>query len=342
MRVRKATLSDVARQAGVSATTASYIINGRSTQMRISPETERRVRQAVVDLGYRPNRSARSLRTATTGMIGVITDFVASGQFASQMLSGASAAARRADHLLVMGESEGDRRLESLLIEEMLDRQVDGIVYVTRTHQRVSVPPVLLRHRTVLLNCTDPTTDLPTVLPDEQGGGRAAVGGLLAAGVRGDIWVVGEDPTPNALAGPDRLAGMRERLAEDGRSLAGVIACPWSVGAAYDAVLAWLDAGGTAAGLVCLNDRVAMGTYQALADRGLRVAHDVAVVSFDGSELATWLRPPVDSVSLPFTALGERAVETLMDPRWRTLGTVRLPMTLVPGGTVRGTRVAPG
>ena len=341
MRVRKATLSDVARQAGVSATTASYILNGRSTQMRISQETERRVRQAVDDLGYRPNRSARSLRTATTGMIGVITDFVASGQFASQMLSGAGAAARRADHLLVIGESEGDRRLESLLIEEMLDRQVDGIVYITRTHQRVSVPPVLLRHRTVLLNCTDPTTDLPTLLPDEQGGGRAAVEGLLAAGVRGDIWVVGEDPTPNVLAGPLRLAGMRERLAEEGRSLAGVIACPWSVGAAHDAVLAWLDAGGAAAGLVCLNDRVAMGTYQALADRGLRVAHDVAVVSFDGSELATWLRPPVDSVSLPFTALGERAVETLMDPRWRSLGTVRLPMTLVPGRAVRGTRVAP-
>lgn len=341
MRIRKATLSDVARHAGVSATTASYIINGRSAQMRISPETEQRVRQAVEDLGYRPNRSARSLRTSKTGTIGVITDFVASGQFASEMLSGASAAARRADHLLVIGETGGERALESLLIEEMLDRQVDGIVYATRTHQRVSLPAILRRHRTVLLNCTDPTTNLPTLLPDEHAGGRTAVEVLLAGGVHGDVWVVGEDPTPNALAGPLRLAGMRERLAESGLGIAGVIACPWAVDAAYDAVASWLATNGTAAGLVCLNDRVAMGAYQALAEAGVRVPQDVAVVSFDGSELATWLRPQVTSVSLPFAELGERAVDALMDPRWADIGTVCLPMTVVPGGSVQAGRVAP-
>ena len=64
--------------------------------------------------------------------------------------------------------------------------------------------------------------------------------------------------------------------------------------------------------LVCLNDRIAMGAYQALADRGLRVPDDVAVVSFDGSDLAGWLRPSVTSVSLPFAELGAVAVDALM------------------------------
>ena len=115
--VRKSTLSDVARRAGVSATTASYILNGRSAQMRISSATQDRVLKAAADLHYRPNPSARSLRTSTTRTVGVISDLVAGGSFASQMLTGASAAARMLAHLIVIGESQGDPQLEALLVE---------------------------------------------------------------------------------------------------------------------------------------------------------------------------------------------------------------------------------
>src|SRR5687767_9369291 len=100
-RFRKATLSDVASDAGVSLTTASYILNDRSAEMRIAPETERRVRQTMSRLGYRPNRSARSLRTSTTMTFGLVSDRVAGGSYSSQMLVGASSAARALDHLLV-------------------------------------------------------------------------------------------------------------------------------------------------------------------------------------------------------------------------------------------------
>ena len=103
--VRRATLSDVAELAGVSATTASYILNGRSDEMRIAVATQERVRRAAVDLNYRPNPSARNLRTATTHTVGVITDLVAGGPFASQMITGASVAARSA------GPRDPDRRV---------------------------------------------------------------------------------------------------------------------------------------------------------------------------------------------------------------------------------------
>ncbi len=123
--------------------------------------------------------------------------------------------------------------------------------------------------------------------------------------------MVGEDPTPNAIAGPERLTGIHEALGAGGHALAGVVACEWSVQGAYDAVARWLAAGAAPRGLICLNDRVTMGAYQALAERGLSVPGDVAVVSFDGSELATWLRPPVVSVALPFAELGALAVRLL-------------------------------
>lgn len=329
------TLSDVARRAGVSRTTASYIINGRATQMRISAEAQARVQRAVAELAYRPNRSARSLRTARTQTIGVLSDHVASGAYGTRMLAGAGAAARARDHLLVIAESEGDPRLEALLIQEMLDRRVDGIVYVRLVTAAVSVPPALLDQRVVLLNCVDETSGKPCVLPDDEEGGRTAASALAEADRAGAVWVVGQDPTPNATAGRLRLAGVLARLRETGAELGGVVPCPWAVGPAYDALRQAFAAGLRPSGLVCMNDRVALGAYQALADAGLRVPDDVSVVSFDGSELAGWLRPPLTSVALPFDQMGLEAVRLLIDGGSDGAEVVRLPMPLLSGESVR-------
>ncbi len=333
MKTRRVVLSDVAAEAGVSATTASYILNGRGPQMRIAPETEFRVRAAAERLGYRPNRTARSLRTRRTATVGLISDQIAGEQYGSSMLTGASLAARELDHLVVMAESGGDPELERLLIEEMLEREVDGVVYATRTARTVRLPAGLRGVRSVLLNCEDPDELLPAVLPDDEGGGRAAVGVLLDAGV-GDVWVIGEDPTPEATAGPRRMAGIRAELAAHGLDVAGVVPCDWSVTEGFAATHGWLAGGGRAGGLVCMNDRLAMGAYQALAEAGWRVPDDVSVVSFDGSALAGWLRPVLTSVELPFTELGALAVRRLLDPDDRR-GTESVSMAVRHGGSVR-------
>lgn len=335
-RKRKVTLTDVARSAGVSSTTASYILNGRSAEMRIAPETERRVREAASALDYRPNRNARNLRTSSTATIGVISDFVASGHFASELLAGAGRAARGGGHLLVIGETEGDSEVERQLIEEMIDRRVEGIIYVRLVTQEVSVPPLLVAQRPVLLNCVDPRTSLPAVLPDELQGGRTAAEVVVTAGVARRVVVVGEDRSPGALAGRQRLAGLQARLAEAGQAVAEVVPCDWRVHEAYEAVDRWLAGRGRATVFVCLNDRVAMGTYQALATHGLRVPDDVGVVSFDGSELASWLRPTLSSITIPYAALGARAVERLLSPGDTDDQVLRLPMELAAGDSVVG------
>jgi LacI family transcriptional regulator len=330
----RVTLADVAALAKVSVTTASYVLNGRAEQMRISAEATERVRAAAVELSYRPNRVARNLRTATTSTIGVISDHVASGAYASRMLTGAATAARGSDRLLMIGESEGDRLVEATLIEEMLDRQVDGIVYATRTHSRVAVPASLQNHPLVLLNCVDTEGVHPAVVPDEVAGGRLAATTLIEAGLGAHIHVIGEDPAPNAIAGPLRLQGLQSRLAEAGHSLAGIVRCAWDVLPAHAAVSTWLADGARPSALVCLNDRIAMGTYQALAERGLEIPVDVSVISFDGSELATWLRPELTSVALPFAELGARAVEILIQADLATAGVTRVPMPLRAGASV--------
>ena len=327
---RRPTLSDVAMRAGVSVTTASYILNGRSEEMRISADAVDRVQAAVGALHYRPNRSARNLRSSSTATVGVISDQVASGSFASQMLTGAAAAARQQKHLLVIGESEGDPATEALLIEEMLERQVDGILYATFMHSRVTVPSALRDERVVLLNCRDADGHLPAVVPDDLAGGRAAAEVLLDAGIRDGIHLVGGQALPRAVAGDLRTQGIAARLAEAGTALAGTVDTPWSVVPAYEAVTALLDSGTAPRALICLNDRAAMGAYEALAEHRLRIPEDVAVVAFDGSDLAGWLRPPLTSVQLPYRELGRAAFEALMDG---TSGVQQVPMPLLWGGS---------
>jgi LacI family transcriptional regulator len=335
---RKPTLSDVAQRAGVSSATASYILNDRSTQMRIAPDTQARVRQAAAELNYRPNLAARSLRTASTRTIGMISDFVAGGQFASQMITGASASAWSRDHVIVVGESGGDPVLEGLLIQEMLDRRVDGIVYAALVTSELRVPETLRQQRAVLLNCVDRSASHPSVVPDEYQGGRAAADELLAGDIEGEIHVVGEHPSVGGIAGRLRFDGLRDGLRVGGTTVAGEIHCEWGVRPAYDAVHAFLAGGARTGAMVCLNDRVAMGAYQALAEFGLRVPDDVSVVSFDGSDLARWLRPELTSIMLPYAELGSRAVELLLSDGALGTGVQRLPMPVSRGGSVRAGR----
>jgi LacI family transcriptional regulator len=213
---------------------------------------------------------------------------------------------------------------------------VDGVVYATRTARTIRLPDALRGARAVLLNCEDPDERCASVLPDDEGGGRAAADTLVAAGVT-DVWVVGQDPTPEATAGLRRMAGIRTGLAEAGIELRGVVVCDWTVTEGFAATARWLARGGRAEGLICMNDRIAMGAYQALAEAGLRVPDDVSVVSFDGSALAGWLRPVLTSVELPFTELGALAVRRLLDAQDRG-GTVTVPMVVREGGSVRTAR----
>jgi LacI family transcriptional regulator len=145
-------LADVARQAGVSQTAASFVLSGRSRDMRISAEVEDRVLRAVRETGYRPNIVSRSLRTGTTHTIALVSDAVSTTPFAGHLIWGAIDAAREQGRLLFIAETEGDPELEQQLIEAMHDRRVNGIVLASMYTRKVTPPKALLDGPAVLLN----------------------------------------------------------------------------------------------------------------------------------------------------------------------------------------------
>jgi LacI family transcriptional regulator len=306
----RVTLRDVAVGAGVSLTTASFVLSGRR-DMRIASATEERVLQVARMLGYRRRLSPRRTPQPGSPAVGLVSDTLGSEAFAGEMIRGCVAAAADQGHTLLMVESEGAHTLETSGVQDLLDRGVEKFVYGSMGTKRVRLPEALRgRHVVVMNGVAGP--DVPAVLPDDRSAGRAAAAALLAAGHSRGIWLAGEVPR-GAFAARRRLAGIREALRARDLQLAGHVRCPWWPNEAREAMAGVLGSRPDAipTGVIAMNDRTAMGVYQAAASAGLTIPDDLSVISFDNSDLARWLTPGLTSLALPYFDLGRQAVDLL-------------------------------
>ncbi|MFK0113014.1 LacI family DNA-binding transcriptional regulator [Streptomyces sp. NPDC091217] len=336
----RATLADVARRAGLSVTAASLVLNQRPG-IRITEAAQLRVFAAAEELGYRPNIAARSLRTRKTATLAFVSDVVATTRFAGDMIRGALDAARERDHVLLIAETQGDPEVERQAIEAMLDRQIDGFVYACMYSRRLTPPREMLARPTVLLNA-DGVDSVPCVLPDDEEAGHRVATALLERGHR-HIAVIGRTPeiernSRRSLAAGARLRGIRRALgAYDVRLSAGGQCEDWQPAEGYEATRALLSRRTVPQAVICMNDRLAFGAYQALAGAGLTVPGDLSVVSFDDDPIADWLRPGLTTAALPHEEMGRLAVELLLDEDLEP-GTRWIPMPLRERASIAGPR----
>jgi LacI family transcriptional regulator len=312
MQRRRVRIQDVAAKAGVSTTTVSHVLNDAAGK-RITPETRERVRLAAQELGYSPNAVARSLRTQRSQLIALVSDEIATTPFAVQIIRGAQEAASKRGWLLIVANTGTDEQLEATEIQALRQRQVDGFLYARMFNDRVSIPSSLAGAPTVLLDASSHDTSLSSVVPDEVQGGRTATKVLIDHGHTRIGFINNIDDIP-AAAG--RLAGYRAALDE-----AGIPFDPACV--VEDTTLiadrklhgarTLLDLADRPTGIFCFNDQVAMKTYYAASERGLRIPQDLSVVGFDNLELiAEGLRPGLTTVALPHYEMGVWAVEALI------------------------------
>lgn len=312
-RFRKAPrIADVARAAGVSPTTVSFVLNDWP-QANISNDTRERVWSAARELGYRPNAAAKVLRTQRTHTIGFVTDEIAVTPFAGNVIKGAQDCAWQNKKLLMIVNTGNDRQLMEAAVEALLERQVEGIIYAAMYHQAIDPPSTLSEVPTVLLDCFSPDGSLASVVPDEQQGGRVATEALLEAGHR-RIGYINLTPTIPAAIG--RLAGYRAALERAGVQYDPALVREGDGDAArgYSEALALMQLPAPPSAIFCATDRTAMGAYDALRELGLRIPRDVSIVGFDNQKLiADYLRPGLTTVQLPHYEMGRWAVEYLIE-----------------------------
>jgi LacI family transcriptional regulator len=302
---------DVARAAGVSQTTVSFIVNDMPNA-NIPRETRERVWAVVEELGWRPNAMARGLRMQHSHTIGLISDEIATSSHAGKIIQGAQDAAWAHAKMLLVINTGNNADIERAALEMMLERQVEGLIYATMYH-REATPPALGQVPVVLLDCYAADRSLPSVVPDEVQGGRMATEVLLRNGHR-RIGFVNEIGPLAAMYG--RLEGYQQALASYSLPFEPELVRSGSSIApeGYRCALELMQLLEPPTALFCFNDSMAMGAYDAVKQLGRSIPGDTAIVGFDNLELiAAQLRPPLTTMELPHYAMGQWAVQYLVE-----------------------------
>ena len=313
MTVKSVGIRDVAEKAGVSVTTVSHVLND-TPHTRVAEETRVRVRDAARTLGYGPNRMAQALRTNRSGLIGLLSEEIATTPHAGRIILGAQDAAREHDLTLVIinTERQADGSSHRDDVQALIDRQVDAMLYATMYHRQVSLPPNMQGLPAVLIDSTDRAGIVPAVVPDEVGGAIAAVTHLVEAGHTRIGFLNNDDDVPATHL---RFAGYRQVLQENGIPFDEtlVASAPSETLPGHALAHEMLSRSERPTALFCYNDRMAMGAYRAAAELGLEIPRDLSIVGFDNQELiAANLFPGLTTVALPHYEMGAWAVETLV------------------------------
>ena len=207
-------MEDVARAAGVSRTTVSFVLNNRNGA-RIAPETRDRVQQVAAELGYRPHGGARALASRRSSLIGLVSEIVTS-PFGAATIRGIQDTVRRAGYTLFIVPTSTEADMDAEAFETLLKSRVEGIIYATGWNCRVRMPAQAREIPTVLVHCIDPVSGLPCVRPDEEQMGRLAAQALLEGHHR-DIGVIELDPNDGEAAPGRRARCSRECRPAPGR-----------------------------------------------------------------------------------------------------------------------------
>ncbi|WP_460772739.1 LacI family DNA-binding transcriptional regulator [Microbacterium sp. GXF7504] len=324
---RRPTIHDVAAAAGVSVATVSKAVNGR---YGVSSETSARVMAAVEELGYESSLVASSMRSRTTGVIGVlVADFE---PFSAEVLKGVARglADTGYDLMAYSGAHQHGTGWERRSLSRLSGTLIDGAIMVTPTVVNVSAE--------VPLVAVDPHTGgggLPTVESDSYGGAQQAVRYLIELGHRRIGFIAGRPDLRSAAA---RDAGYRAALADAGipfdPALVGVGRYEEDV--AREAARRMLTLPDRPTAIFAANDLSALSIVGVAHDLGLEVPADLSVVGFDDVPDASRADPALSTVAQPMQRLGAAAatlIMRLMRGEVPEATHIRLPTRLVPRAT---------
>ncbi|MDR6684751.1 LacI family transcriptional regulator [Arthrobacter sp. 1088] len=314
---RKATALDVAKRAGVSRSAVSLVLNGRGDG-NVAKESQDRIRLAAQELNYSPNAIALSLRNQRSRVIGIVSDEVVVSPFDGNIIGGADDVARSRGFVTVVMDTERDAARDASAIETLLDRQVDGLMYVTVGLKPLDVPHGMLRVPSVLANCyaSSSKPQLHHVIPDEITGGREATEHLLQFGHRDIALLAGAEDSP---AAPLRVEGYRDAYAAAGLSVRAdrITMAGWDIDAGFHGAMKLLDGVSPAerpTAIMCANDRLAIGVALAAARLGLNIPTDLSVMGYDDeARIADTMVPALTTMALPLREIGRAAMTTLLD-----------------------------
>lgn len=344
---KSATLADVGREAGVSATAAAAVLNGARTTSRTSDETRDRVLAAAERLRYRPDEKARALALRRMNTIGIVAALPGSEpdlyflEVLNGVLQGAAAGGQNTTVFKLNTWADAPARMRSIC-----DGRIDGLILMAPILNEDPSAWLPVDTPMVSIHANHPIEGVVNLGSDEEAGAFEMVSRLLALGHRrilhvgGEVGLTGAERRLEAYLRAHTAAGLqppRDHVVRD----------DFTVEAGRRAMNAWLDRHRGEAlpdAVFAASDAIALGCIEALADRGLRVPEDISVAGFDHTLLARVSR--LATVRQPLQQLGQRSAQTLIaqiesrrgGAALRSPSNIVLPTEVVPGVTVAGPR----
>ncbi|RAL25647.1 catabolite control protein A [Thermoflavimicrobium daqui] len=302
------TIYDVAREAGVSMATVSRVVNGNPN---VKPATRKKVLDVIQQLGYRPNAVARGLASKKTTTVGVVIPDI-SNPFYAELTRGIEDIATMYHYNIILCNSDLKQMKEIQLIETLLEKQVDGLLFlggaITEDHRAIfSATPVPV----VLAATKDDKNELPYVTINQIEAAKAATSILIEEGNK-QIAYIGV-PLTDSVTGYPRYQGYMKSLDENryafdenlveignGRYLSG-----------YEAMKNLLIKNKNITSVFVATDEMAVGAIHAALDQGLSVPKDISIMGCNNIPLAAQVRPLLSTISVPLYDIGAVAMRLL-------------------------------
>ncbi|MFD2611385.1 LacI family DNA-binding transcriptional regulator [Paenibacillus gansuensis] len=304
----KATIYDVAKEAGVSIATVSKVINGKG---KISEKRRKEVLKIMERLQYQPSMIASALTGKKTYSIGLLVPDISNPFFSEIARSVEDQGHQLGYSLIICSTDNKDERIEKY-IALLKQKKVDGIIIGTGSDQLDVLNSLSGTMPIAAIGREVPDVDMHTVVVDDYEGGRMAARHLLELG-HTQFAVLSE--SLKLISSRERLRGFSQMLMEAGIewSESMLKICDYRVEDGKRQALELFRQDSVPTALFCCNDMLAVGAYQAAKQEGIRIPSDLSVVSFDNTILATVTDPPLTSIAQPMEHMGKLCVDLLVD-----------------------------
>ena len=312
--IKRVTAQDVAKAAGVSPTTVSFVLNNVEG-MRISAETCKRVLEAAKSLNYHPDSSAQKMARGKTSVIGLILrqnpEKAYADLFLPDVMQGISSVIRENDYQMMfipLPPEEKDKTYLKLINE----RHVDGLIVSGPTEDDEDLIEAFNDGAKIVLMSKVSGSNIPFIDIDNQKSAAIAVEHLIGLGHK-RIAVISNAPS-NYSSGKERVAGYKNVLRKHNLPIDEdmILYGDRTPESGYLAMKVLLKRNPLPTAVFIASDTVALGALNALYENNIRVPDDIAIVGFDDIALAQYVNPPLTTVHLPAYSIGLGAASMLI------------------------------
>lgn len=300
------TIYDVAREANVSMATVSRVVNGNPN---VKPTTRKKVLDTIERLGYRPNAVARGLASKKTTTVGAIIPDISS-TFFSELTRGIEDIATMYKYNIILSNSDQNKEKEIHLINTMLEKQVDGIVFMGGEITEEHIQQFKTSRVPVVLAAThDEENELPSVNIDYEIAAYEATKHLIETTNAQPAFITGEDAIQsNGLKMEGYLRALKDANIFVDEAL--IVEDDSSYNGGMDGVEKLLNQGKPTSIFVA-TDEMAVGVIHGIQDRGLHVPNDIEVCGFNNTRIAMMVRPTLTTIVQPMYDIGAVAMRLL-------------------------------